>query len=134
MKYVFFIFAFTLLTQWMIPVDVSAQEFINTDPSFNKLLVDTTYMTAVMTTFEPGKKTNMHTHAAFFAYVMEGGTLDVHYEDGKVEVIELKAGDNLYSGPEPPHWTINNGKKPIKMLMVELKEHPYMGNNKMVKK
>lgn len=134
MKHIFFIFAATFITQLMMPAYITAQDFINTDPSFNKVLVDTTYLTAVMTTFDPGKKTSTHTHAAFFAYVLEGGTLDVHYEDGKVEILELKAGDNLYSGPESPHWTINNGKKPIKILMVELKEHPYMGNQKMVKK
>ncbi|MDQ3016197.1 MAG: hypothetical protein M3R25_05690 [Bacteroidota bacterium] len=50
-----------------------------------------------------------------------------------MQTIELKAGDNIFSGPEKPHWAINSGTKPIKTLIVELKEHPYIDEKKMKK-
>lgn len=111
-----------------------SQDFLKTDPDFNKVLVDTTVLVASEVTFLPGKKTGMHSHPAFFAYVLEGGKLSVEYEDGQMETIELKPGDNVYSGPEKPHTAVNIGNSVIKMLVVELKEYPYIREKKMMKK
>lgn len=107
-----------------------AQDFVNTDPTFNKVLVDTTLLVAIETTFEPGKQTSLHTHSAFFVYVLKGGTLKVEYADGKTESLEFKAGDYVFNGPERPHRSTNIGNEPIKMIIVELKEHPYIESGK----
>lgn len=109
---------------------LSAQDFVNTDPAFNKVLVDTTLLVAVETTFEPGKQTSMHTHSAFFAYVLKGGKLKVEYADGQTESLEFKAGDYVFNGPDRPHRSINVGNEPIRMILVELKEHPYIESGK----
>ncbi|MEO5905925.1 MAG: cupin domain-containing protein [Saprospiraceae bacterium] len=113
------------------PAISTAQDFCKTDPSFVKILNDTSYATALEVTFLPGKTTNMHTHPAFYAYVLEGGKLQVNYADGDTEIIELKAGDSLFGMPEKPHNTVNLGTKPVKMLMIEMKDHPYMASAKM---
>ena len=103
----------------------SAQEFMKTDAKIIKVLADTTYMTAMEVTFPPGYKTSMHTHAAQFIYALTDGTLSVAYADGSKQEFTLKAGDAMGAPPDGPHMTTNNGKKPIKFILVEMKEHPY---------
>lgn len=105
---------------------IAAQDYVNTDPAFNKVLVDTTLLVAIETTFEPGKMTSMHTHSAFFAYVLKGGKLKVEYADGQTESLEFNTGDYVFNGPDRPHRSVNIGTEPIKILVVELKEHPYI--------
>ncbi len=108
-----------------------AQSFMKTDPSVVKVMKDTTYMTALEVVFEPGKKTNWHTHPATFNYVLEGGKILVEYEDGTSETVELKTGDYVHLAPERPHRTVNVGTKPMKMLLIEFKEHAYAKQGKM---
>ena len=110
-----------------------AQNFCKTDPSFTKVLNDTTYATAIEVTYMPGKATNVHTHPAFFVYVLEGGTLKITMGDGKVETLELKAGDSMFGMPEGPHSTVNPGNKPVKLLLIEMKDRPYMASTNMKK-
>lgn len=113
------------------PFISSAQNFCKTDPSFTKVLNDTTYATAIEVTYMPGKTTNVHTHPAFFVYVLEGGTLKVTAQNGKVDMMELKTGDSMFGMPEGPHSTLNPGSKPVKLLLVEMKDHPFMVSSKM---
>ena len=105
-----------------------AQDFCKTDPSFIKVLNDTTYATALEVTFMPGKSTNVHTHPAYFAYVLEGGKLQVSYADGKTETLTLEPGNSMFGMPDKPHSTVNIGTKPIRMILVEMKDHPYMAS------
>lgn len=67
----------------------------------------------------------MHTHPAYFFYALTDGKLKVHHPDGKDEMYDLKQGFGMASGPEGKHVTENAGTKPVKFLVVELKEHPF---------
>lgn len=96
-----------------------------------KVLVDTTLITAAEITLEPGQKTDVHTHPAHFLYALTGGQLTVTMTNGKTEVIDLTPGFSGFSSPEGPHSTQNTGKTTVKFIIVELKEHPYKGNEKM---
>ena len=91
----------------------------------SKVLTDTTLVRAMVVTLGPGKKSDVHTHPAHFYYALTDGKLAVHYTDGKNEKFDLKAGDGGFSGPERPHIVDNAGTKPLKFLLVELKEHPF---------
>lgn len=88
-------------------------------------LADNKVVHAAEITLQPGEKTGLHTHPAHFFYALSDGKLLIHYQDGKDELMELKAGENGYSEPERPHMTENVGTTPVKFLIVELKEHPY---------
>ena len=103
----------------------SAQDFMKTDPKIIKVLADTTYMTAMEVTFPPGYKTAMHTHPAQFIYALTDGTLSVAHADGTITEFKLKAGDSMGTPPDGPHMTTNVSKKPVKFILVEMKEHPY---------
>jgi quercetin dioxygenase-like cupin family protein len=115
--------AFLLLSSFT--PNLRAQAFMKTDASIVKVLSDSTYLTAMEVTFPPGYKTNTHTHAAQWVYALTDGTLKVMYTDGQTQEFSMKAGDNFYAGPERPHMTQNITDKPVRFLLIELKEHPY---------
>lgn len=107
---------------------LAAQDFTKTDAGINKILVDTNYVRAMVVTLKPNQKSDVHTHPAHFFYALSDGSLKVFYTDGKTEDYPLKTGDNGFSMPERPHTVQNTGKKEVRFLLVELKEHPYMEN------
>jgi len=111
---------------FFVMTDLTAQSFVNTDPAFNKVLVDNDKITAIEVTFEPGKKTSVHTHPAHFFYAMTPGKLSITMANGETQAFEMKAGDSGYFPPEGPHSTVNTGKQTVKILLVELKDQPYM--------
>ena len=113
---------FVILT---LSQDATAQDWKKTDPRMNSILIDTTLVRAMVVTIEPGKKSDTHSHPANFFYALTVGKLLVRYTDGKNETYDLKAGDAGFSEPERPHVTENVGKKTVKFLLLELKEHPY---------
>ena len=125
MKKFQFVLATAVFFLFMSVPGVSAQEFMKTDAKIVKVLADTTYMTAMEVTFPPGYTTSMHTHAAQFIYALTEGTLSVAYANGTTAEFKLKAGDSMGTPPDGPHMTTNVGKKPVKFILVEMKEHPY---------
>ncbi len=120
-RYVLFVGTFVL-----IGFGVRAQESKSSKIAMTKVLADTTLVRAVEVTLRPGQKTETHSHPAYFFRMITDGKLLVLYTDGSKENFDLKAGDSGFSGPERPHVTENVGKKTLKFLVVELKEHPYM--------
>jgi len=102
-----------------------AQDWKNTNPKMNNVLVDTTLLRSMVVTIEPGEKSEVHSHFAHFFYALTDGKLLVQFTDGKEDTYELKVGDAGFSDPERPHTAKNVGNKTLKFLIVELKEHPY---------
>lgn len=123
----FFVTAGLLL---MASTKLVSQDWKNTNPKMNNVLVDTTLLRGTVVTIEPGQKSDTHTHPANFFYALTDGKIIIHYTDGKNETWELKAGDAGFSVPERPHVTENVGSKTVKFLLVELKEHPYKAPKK----
>jgi len=125
MKTSLFLTAVLFLVFFTFTSGTLAQDWKNTNPKMNNVLVDTTLLRAMVVTIEPGEKSDVHSHPANFFYALTEGKLLVHYTDGKDETYDLKVGDAGYGDPERPHSTENAGKQTIKFLIVELKEHPY---------
>lgn len=109
----------------LLSVSAFAQQGSAMMTDISKVLVDTSYVLATEVTFKPGYRTEMHTHPAHFFYALTDGSLRVEYENGQVVEYAFKAGENGFSMPEGPHVAINTGKKQIRFVLVELKEHPY---------
>ena len=70
----------------------------------------------------PGKRDHRHTHPRRVAHVIAGGTLRVHFPDGRHMDFEEKAGDTSWGDPAPLHDTENIGTTPIRILLVEVKD------------
>jgi quercetin dioxygenase-like cupin family protein len=114
------IFVFSELTSITL-----AQDWKNTNPKMNNVLVDTTLLRSMIVTIEPGEKSEVHSHPAHLFYALTDGKLLVQFTDGKEDTYDLKVGDAGFSDPERPHTSKNVGNKTLKFLLVELKEHPY---------
>ncbi|MEL1239753.1 cupin domain-containing protein [Flavobacterium flavipallidum] len=113
-SYLFFLLCHFNLSAQMMRMDNMGRELANSK------LIHASEMI-----LEPGKKTIMHTHPAHFYYALTDVNLKVSYQDGKVAMYKMKAGESGVSEPERPHVTQNVGSKTAKFLVVELKEHPY---------
>ena len=71
-------------------------------------------------TLPPGVKEQVHSHPAYVIYVLEGGRYRNYASDGKVTEGTLQTGEVLYRDPLT-HAAENIGKKPLHMILVELK-------------
>ena len=103
-----------------------AQDWSKLNYEGREILVDTTLLEAVVVTIAPGKKIGPVTHPAYFFYAFTDGKVKVHYPEGEPMVLEVTEGMSGFSAPEGPHIGENIGDQPIKFLLVELKEHPYV--------
>jgi hypothetical protein len=61
-----------------------------------------------------------HTHAPHLTIFLTDAKVKLTTPDGKVQDFDLKSGTTFWSEAET-HIAINNGKKPAKMYLVELK-------------
>jgi len=71
-------------------------------------------------TLKPGDKEQTHSHPAYFVYVIEGGKIRNHANDGTVTDGEFKKGEVIYRDPLT-HWAENIGNTTIRLILVELK-------------
>jgi quercetin dioxygenase-like cupin family protein len=126
MKKITFCAALVIFMLFSFNQMIYAQDFYKVNPDGKKILVDTTTIRVMEVEFMPGKKDPMHTHPAHFFYALTDGKIKVVYADGKEVIYDMKAGESGYSGPEGAHATEAMGDKPMKFLIVELKDHPYI--------
>ena len=70
--------------------------------------------------FRPGERAEMHWHPNHFAYIFEGGSLDIMPPGGAVQKMKAKAGDFAWMDTGH-HEAVNKGKTDFHGLVVELK-------------
>ena len=76
-------------------------------------------VTAAIVTLAPGAKTIVHKHGVpLFAYILDG-ELSVNYGDKGTRT--YKKGDTFMEAMDVPHFGINSGTQPVRILAV------YMG-------
>jgi mannose-6-phosphate isomerase-like protein (cupin superfamily) len=72
-------------------------------------------------TFPPGV-TPMHTHdLPHVGVVIQGGTLEFRYPDGKSETMKLEPGGAGYRDANVTHQPVNPGTTLVRVIEVELK-------------
>ena len=76
-------------------------------------------------TLKPGAKEATHSHPDYVVYVIAGGRVRNHADDGKVTEIELHTGEVLYRDAQM-HWAENIGKTTIRLELMELKNQTPM--------
>lgn len=86
---------------------------------WRKLKIENEHVRVVEVTLQPGQKTPAHTHPTHFLYVINGGKLEVKFDDGEVQNWDLPDGEFMWSEPERSHVSTNTGNKPLKFLLVE---------------
>ena len=85
--------------------------------------VDNAQVRVLQAVLPPGAQEKPHSHPASVFYVIEGGKVRNHLPEGKVAETELVAGQTTYRDATT-HWAENVGTTTIRLVIVELKEHP----------
>ena len=101
-----------------------AVDALAASPDNFRLVLENDRVRVLEYTLLPGQRDRRHTHPRRVAHVIAGGTLRVHFPDGRHLDFEEKAGDTSWGDPAPLHDTENIGTTPIRILLVEMKERP----------
>ena len=95
---------------------------LTASPDNFRLVLENDRVRVLEYTLLPGRKDRRHTHPRRVAHVIAGGTLRVHFPDGRHLDFVEKVGDTSWGDPAPLHDTENIGPTPIRILLVEVKE------------
>lgn len=68
-----------------------------------------------------GATDRAHTHPRYFARVISGGKIAVHFADGEHAEHEMTTGDTYWSDGSRLHTTENVGTTPVEIMLVEVK-------------
>lgn len=102
------------------PNVANGQDVAVVNPGNMKVTLDNKQVRVMEATLKPGVKEQMHSHPSSIVYVMTGGKVRNHAQDGKVSEATYTAGETLYREPLT-HWSENIGTTTIHLLVVELK-------------
>lgn len=72
-------------------------------------------------TLKPGDKEALHTHPAYVIYVITGGTMRNHAQDGTASDVTWTDGQVVYRDALT-HWAENIGSTTVHLILVELKK------------
>lgn len=90
-------------------------------PSIYKLLLENDKVRVLDVRLKPGEKSPEHFHPAMLIYAIEDGKVKFTFPDGRSEVVDLEAGDTIYS-EAITHAAENVGTKDIRALNIEFKK------------
>ncbi|SHG71174.1 Mannose-6-phosphate isomerase, cupin superfamily [Flavobacterium fluvii] len=98
-----------------------AQEKVEKWPGVTiKVLTDNDKVNVSEVTFNPGAVAEWHSHPQYAVYAVTNIKMKVEIKDKEPVVVELKAGQAMYS-PAVTHQTTNVGKKPFTAIVTEMK-------------
>lgn len=103
--------------------EIRAQDAAVVNASTVTVKVDNAQVRVLEALLPPGAQEKPHSHPASVFYVIEGGKVRNHLPDGKVVEAELVPGQTTYRDATT-HWAENIGTTTIRLIIVELKEHP----------
>ena len=98
-----------------------AQDPLKVDPNMNKLVLENARVRVYEVTNPPGGTLKMHSHPAHVVYFLDAGSAKFTTADGKVTEAKVKAGEAMWSEPVT-HSVLNTGTKPLRAVVVELKD------------
>jgi len=114
---------FVLLVTGLVRSDASVtreQDPLTVNPKTITLKLENSRVRVIEGTLKPGDKEKLHSHPASVVYVIAGGKVRNHAQDGTVNDIEFKTGDVVYRDPLT-HWAENIGDTTVRFEVVELK-------------
>ena len=107
-----------------------AGDWVKAAPANKKVLVDNDHLRMVEVVIPPGGKEPMHTHPQYIEFVLDAARMKVTYAGKAPEIWETESGKAYYGEPDPPHALENVDTKPFRILLIEMKDRPYLGSDK----
>src|SRR5262245_41589314 len=92
----------------------------------DRVKIDNDQARVLVVTSAPGAKSDLHEHKMNRVMIyLDPGKMTLTDSAGKVETLNFKAGDALWSAATTrPHVSLNAGDKPVRIVEVELKSKP----------
>ena len=94
---------------------------LKASPENFKLLLENDQVRVLEYTLKPGTKDITHTHPPKSSYIISGGQLKVHFENGDSSIFDDKAGTTSWMDYVGKHWVENIGTTEIKIILTEVK-------------
>jgi quercetin dioxygenase-like cupin family protein len=101
--------------------DNSDIDALKASPENFKLLLENDHVRVLEYTLKPGTKDIAHTHPPKSSYIISGGQLKVHFENGDSSIFDDKAGTTSWMDHVGKHWVENIGTTEIKIILTEVK-------------
>ena len=95
----------------------------NFPPDTIKIILENDKLKVTEYSSTPGRDVcgeGKHTHAPHLSILLTDAKVQLTTADGKTQQFDLKAGTTFWSEAET-HIAINNGSKPVKAYLIELK-------------
>ena len=110
-----------LLTGPCLAANSSPQEIdaLTASPENFTLLLENEHVRVLEYVLLPGEQDKWHTHPPKVSYVLSGGKLEVHLEDGTLILADEKAGAADWAGVRGKHYVKNIGNTSVRILLVE---------------
>ena len=89
------------------------------NPSSIKVKLENDSVRVMEAELPPGYQEKLHSHTPYVMYILSGGRVRIHLEDGRSRESEFKPGDVFFSDPVT-HWAENIGSSTIRVLLVEI--------------
>jgi quercetin dioxygenase-like cupin family protein len=103
---------------WLGPA--AAQDVLKVAPDAYRKLIENAHMRVLEANLKPGAKIALHSHPEHLLYLLTDGTLVIKIQGKTPYEMTFKVGD-AFLLPAQTRATENNGEKPVRMLVVELK-------------
>ena len=94
---------------------------LKASPENFKLLLENDHVRVLEYTLKPGTKDQTHTHPPKSSYIVSGGQLKVHYENGDSLTFDDIAGAASWMDHVGKHYVENIGTTEIKIILTEVK-------------
>ena len=91
------------------------------NPHTVKVTLENEHVRVFEAVLKPGQKEALHSHPRTVVYVIEGGRMRNHPENGPATEAELTAGQTMYREPLT-HWAENIGTTTMRLVVVEMKD------------
>jgi beta-alanine degradation protein BauB len=88
-----------------------AQDPVAVSPKNYKVVIDNPQVRVLNVIAAPGEKTAMHQHPDNMTVLLTNGKMNFTDGDGKTQVVEMKAGEAMWSGPQK-HMGVPRRSKP----------------------
>ena len=105
----------------IVASDNSDIDALKASPENFKLLLENDHVRVLEYTLKPGTRDLTHTHPPKSSYIISGGQLKVHFENGDSSIFDDKAGTTSWMDHVGKHWVENIGTTEIKIILTEVK-------------
>lgn len=86
-----------------------------------RVLLENEQVRVIEYAIDPGQRDPWHTHPPKVSYVVSGGQLRIHLQNGEAIDVTEETGSAHWAEHLPVHSAENIGQTPVRILLVELK-------------